>query len=76
MSTLDTGERQRIADLRCNQHGLFCRGIASCCIDVHDDSVHTVDAHEAIAAELVACTLGQRVRPELTSHIYDPLRMM
>jgi hypothetical protein len=39
------------------------------------DTVHSLRAHDAITAELLACTLGQRVRPELLHTIpADPCR--
>lgn len=34
------------------------------------EQLHTADAHDVIAAELVACTLGQRRRPELRTDAF------
>lgn len=38
-----------------------------------DVELHTDEAHSVIAAELVACTLGHRSRPELRM---DPLGIL
>jgi hypothetical protein len=37
-------------------------------VEAYPDRLHSDEAHEVIAGELVACTLGQRVRPELMRH--------
>lgn len=39
----------------------------------HEPEAHTAGAHAVIAAELVACTLGQRQRPELRVDLADVL---